>query len=344
MAANDPTQVVQYQTGFSPEVADYAEQVLGRSRALTDLPYQSYSDWARQQGLSGDQNAQFSGLQNQSFQGAANLGVNPYSQNAATGLQNTAQLAGQTQYGPSNYAPEKFTDPNVAAQYMNPYLQQSLAPQMALLQEQQGMQQAANQAQATQAGAFGGSRMGVQNAQQNQANQLAMSNLVGQGYNTAFGQAQNQFNAAQNQQQQANQLNEQSKQYGAGLGLQGLQAAGQMYGTLGQAGQNLYGQNVGNISLQNQLGTQQQQQAQNMLNTSQQNYLAQQNDPYNKMNFMTGIIKGAPTQTTGSQLYQAAPSMLGQVAGVGAALKGFGLKKGGRVSAGLPQLLASSIG
>ena len=96
--------------------------------------------------------------------------------------------------------------------------------------------------------------------------------------------------------------------------------------------------------MQNQLGTQQQQQAQNILNTSQQNYLAQQNDPYNKMNFMTGIMKGTPTQTTGSQLYQAAPNMLGQVAGVGAALKGFGLKKGGRVNAGLPHLLASTIG
>ena len=238
MATNNPTQVVQYQTGYAPEVQDYAEKTLGRSQALTDLPYQSYSDWANQQGLSGDQNAQFSGLQNTSFNNAANLGINPYSQNAATGLQNTAQQAAGTQYGPSNYAPQQFTDPNVAAQYMNPYLQQSLAPQIQMLQEQQGMQQAANQGQATQAGAFGGSRMGVQNAQQNQANQLAMSNLIGQGYNTAFGQAQNQFNAAQGQQQQANQLNEQSKQYGAGLGLQGLQAAGQIYGTLGQAGQN----------------------------------------------------------------------------------------------------------
>jgi len=321
--ANDPTAVYQTQVGFAPEVAPYGQQLLGRAQALTDVnqnPYQSYSDWARQHGLSGDQVAQFSGLQNQAFQQTGNLGYNPYSQMAAQGLANTS-------FTPTT---EKFTDPGAAQSYMNPYLQTALAPQMQLLREQQGIQGAQQHAQATQAGAFGGSRMGVQDAQQNQANQLAMSNLVGQGYNTAFGQAQNQYNADLARQQQ-------SAQFGAGLGVQAL-------GALGSAGQNLYGQNVSNINLQNQLGTQQQQQAQNMMNVSQQNYLAQQNDPYNKLNFMSNIVRGLPTTTLGSQVYQAPPALLGQVAGIGAAAKAFGLKKGGNVKGGLPHLLASTIG
>jgi len=335
--ANDPTAVYQTQVGFAPEVAPYGQQLLGRAQALTDVnqnPYQSYSDWAQQQGLSGDQVAQFSGLQNQAFQQTANLGYNPYSQMAATGLGNVAGAEANTSFTPTT---QSFTDPGAAQSYMNPYLMNALAPQIELLREQQGIQGAQQHAQATQAGAFGGSRMGVQDAQQNQANQLAMSNLIGQGYNTAFGQAQNQYNADLARQQQ-------SAQFGAGLGLQGLQAASGTLGAMGSAGQNLYGQNVSNINLQNQLGTQQQQQAQNMLNVSQQNYLAQQNDPYNKLNFQSNIIRGLPTTTLGSQVYQAPPSMLGQVAGIGAAAKAFGLKKGGNVKGGLPHLLASTIG
>ena len=216
---------------------------------------------------------------------------------------------------------------------MNPYLQASLAPQMALLGQQQGAQNQVNAAQATQAGAFGNSRFGVQNAQQNQANQLAMSNLVGQGYNNAYNTAQGQFNteqaanlqaqlanqnmgynvgntnlqallgvqnlgAGQNLQaqlanQQANQsaanLNAQQGQFGANLGLQGLNTALQSANTLGTLGNTQYNQNLGIIGLQNQLGGEQQQQVQNAMNTDYQNFLNQQNFPYQQMNFMSNF-------------------------------------------------------
>jgi len=211
-------------SGIAAYALPYAQQNLANAWATSQQPYQAYQ---------GQQNAAMTGLQNQSFEAAQNLGINPNTTAAGTAAgqatQNllstgyspisasyqsvnaptttAAQFQGPGSVGYNNVYSQGFNDQS-AAQLMNPYLQQSLNPQIALLNQQQGMQQAQNQAQATQAGAFGGSRMGVQNALQNQSNQLAMSNLVGQGYNNAFNNAQQQFNtqnAASLQAQQANQ-------------------------------------------------------------------------------------------------------------------------------------------
>jgi hypothetical protein len=210
--------------------------------------------------------------------------------------------------------------------------------------QQANVQNAANQLQASGMNAQQAMQAALANQQVQQ--QTGMANAAAQNTAGQFNAGQNlaaATNAAQYG-QAANALNQQSAQYGAGLGLQGLQAAGQMNQAMGAAGQNLYAQNTNNLNLQNQFGTQQQQQAQNMLNTSQANYQAQLNNPYNQLNFMSNVVRGAPTTTLGSSVYQAPPSMLGQVAGIGAAAKAFGVKKGGRIRAGLPHLLASTIG
>jgi len=157
------------------------------------------------------------------------------------------------QMGPASQVnSQNFTGNNVA-QYMNPYLQQALNPQIQLLQQQQGMQQTANQAKQTQAGAFGGSRASVEDALQNQSNQLAMSNLIGQGYNTAYGQAAQQFNASNAANLQAQQANQQA---GLTVGQQNL-------------GANLQTQNLGaTLGQQAQLANQANQQQANLQNLS----------------------------------------------------------------------------
>ena len=293
------------QTNISelPEWArGYAKDTLYQASQLTDPnqhPYQTYD----QQRIAG-----FSPLQQQAQQNAANMQVS----NATGTGQDLAQASGVSAL---NAAGNKFTDPGTAQSYMNPYLQQSLAPQMAMLQEQQGMQQTNNQAQATQAGAFGGSRMGVQNAQQNQANQLAMSNLVGQGYNNAYNNAQGQFNADQSR------------------GLLGLQTASQAAGQLGQLGQNEYQQNYGINQLQNATGAQQQAQQQQGLSQSYQDFLNQKNYPYQQLSYMSDMVRGLPLgQASTSQIYQANPSALQTVGALG--LGAYGLKQAGLFAKG----------
>lgn len=118
---------------------------------------------------------------------------------AGAGNPNMAQSpVGQNVYETSaNLFNQAAAGPNIG-QFANPFQQQVINNTMRDIGGAQ--QQAMNQlgAQATQAGAFGGSRHGVAEAQTNQnfIKQLAdtSANLNMQGFNTALGAAQNQQN------------------------------------------------------------------------------------------------------------------------------------------------------
>jgi len=327
-SSTNPTAVTQYNYGFAPEVAPFAQDLLANAASYTDpmnMPYLQYQ---------GAQNAQFSPLQNQAFQNAALMQTAPQQQQG-TAIAGQAGLGAlNTQYTYNPYQNQSFTSPGMAQAYMNPYLQASLAPQLAIQQQLQGAAQQTQNAQATQAGAFGGSRAGVQAAATGLNNQLANQNLIGQGYNTAYNNAQNQFNAEQGQTLNAAQLNAQQGQFGANLGLQGLNTALQSASTLGNLGNQQFSQNVDINQLQNAAGTQQQQQAQNILNTQYQNYQNAQNYPYQQMGFMSDIIRGLPTSQTASSVYQAPPSTAQTVASLGLGAAGLSklFAKGGHVN------------
>jgi hypothetical protein len=140
---------------------------------------------------------------------------------------------------------------------------------------------AQQQAQATQAGAFGGGRDAVMRAQNNANLQQNLANIQATGSQAAFNNAQQQFNTEQQARQAAANLNAQQGQFGAGLGLQGLQTALSGAGTLGNLGQTQYGQNMGINQLQNATGTQQQQQVQNVLNSQITDFRNAANYPSN---------------------------------------------------------------
>ena len=310
-----PTNVQQINYGFAPETAPYAQQLLGQAQALTDVnqnPYQQYQ---------GDTIAQFSPLQQTAFTNMQNMQTAPQLQDASA-MAGMAGLGGlNTQY---TFQPSNFTAAD-AQSLMNPYLQASLAPQLAIQQQLQGAAQQQQNAQATQAGAFGGSRFGVQNAATNLNNQLANQNLIGQGYNTAFQNAQNQYNTQ-------NQLNAQQQQFGAGLGMQGLNLANSAATNLANIGNTQYNQNMGIAQQQAQFGGVQQQQAQNVLNQQYQNFLNYQNYPYQQLNFMQNMIRGLPMTNQTAAVYQSPGSMLGQVAGLGIGAASALKAEGGKVS------------
>jgi len=327
-----PSSVTEYQTGFAPEIAPYGQAMLGQAAALTDVntnPYQQYQ---------GEQVAQFTPLQQSSYNNASLMQTSPQLAQG-TSLAGQAGLAGlNTQY---TFNPSNFSTAD-AQSLMNPYLNASLAPQLAIQQQLQGAAQQTQNAQATQAGAFGGSRFGVQNAATNLNNQLSNQNLIGNAYNTAFNNAQQQYNTQ-------NQLNAQQQQFGANLGMQGLNTALSAANTMGTLGNNQYNQNLGIIGLQNQLGGQQQQQIQNVDNTQYQNFLNAQNYPYQQLNFMSNLIRGLPMTQQSASVYQAPPSVLSQVAGAGLTAAGLASlqshAKGGEIkkSRGLVDLAVSKL-
>jgi len=206
-----------------------------------------------------------------------------------------------------------------------------------------------NAQQALQA-ALANQQMGYNVGSQNLQANLGVQQL-GSGQNM---QAQL---ANQNANQQMQQLAEQSKQFGAGLGLQGLQAGMQGYQNLGNIGQNLYGQNISNINTQAQLGGQQQQQAQNILDQKYQDFMAEKQEPFQQLSYMSNMLHGVPLSQGAQTVYQAPPSAFSQVAGAGLTLAGmsnlFGGKtnaKGGvikekkRKPAGLSALVLSKMG
>lgn len=328
---SNPTSQTTTNNIVAPYAAPYAQTLLGQAGALTDLTNTNN----KYQPFGGEQVAGFSDLQNQSFNASKNMGTAPQLGTASNMAANAGQ--GAAGYGAMGAQAGmsygmNATNPNAVQAYMNPYLQASLAPQMQMLAEQQGMQQQANQGQAVQAGAFGGSRMGIQNAQQNQANQLAMSNLVGQGYNQAFN------NANQNMQQAA-ALGMQ----GANAGIAGQAAQNTAAANLANIGQTQYGQQMGIINQNNQLGAQQQQYQQNLDTAAYQNFQNEKQYPYQQLGFMSNILQGLPISGSQQSVYSN-PSPISIAAGLGtAALGATKLNTGGQIKYAKGGLVALSL-
>jgi hypothetical protein len=197
-------------------------------------------------------------------------------------------------------------------------------------------------AQAARSGAFGGSGNLLANNQLNASLMRQKGDIQAKGLQDAYQQAMAQFNQSQAQNLAGQQLNAQQQQFGAGLGLQGLQTAMTGAKSLADIGQTQYGQNLGLLDVQNKFGTQQQNQIQNQLNTEYQDFLNYQNYPYKQLGFMSDMIRGLPLTQQSQSMYQQPPSMIQQAAGLGITGKALGVfAEGGSVDerpAGLADL------
>lgn len=111
------------------------------------------------------------------------------------------------------------TSPGVYQQYMSPYQQAVTDVQLAAAQRQADIARTQRGAQAARAGAFGGARQAIENAEANRALQSQLDAIQAQGLQSAYQQAQGNI------------------QQRAQLGLQGLSGAQQGLGTALQGGQ-----------------------------------------------------------------------------------------------------------
>ena len=227
---------------------------------------------------------------------------------AATGLMGAATAnALNTNYKPGEYNAQNFG--SQVGGYMSPYMQGVVDIQQREAQRQADIAGTQRGARAAQAGAFGGSRQAIENAEA--ARNLAMQkgDIQAQGLQNAFTQAANQYNVG-------NQLSEQSRQYGAGLGLQGQQAAMQGAGALGTLGNLQYQQGMGINQLQAGYGGMQQDIQQQKLNTQYQDFLNKQNYPYQLLNQYGNVLNKQPANMNTQQVtYGQAPSLGGQLIG-----------------------------
>ena len=170
---------------LSDWAAPYVTQMLGQTQAVAAQPYQVYQ---------GPQTAGESGLQSNVFQGLGSLNFpgqlgQSFSSTGAYQLPNMNAPAGTAPTGPTG----------VAAQYMNPYLQSVLNPQLDELRRQNDITNMNTNAKMTQAGAFGGGRQAIMNAENNRNLMMEQNKTVGQGYANAYDKAMQQYNTEQGQ-------------------------------------------------------------------------------------------------------------------------------------------------
>ncbi len=157
------------ESSLSSYVGPYVTEMLGKGQALAGEGYNAYM---------GPLTAGASDLQSQAFGGVASLA-------------NAFDLG---QMGTAGYQPQQFTGEAVQ-QYMNPYLQASLDPQLEEARRQAGITAAQNANKF--AGAYGGSAQALFDAESNRNLAQQLQGITGAGYADAYTQALNQFNVEQ---------------------------------------------------------------------------------------------------------------------------------------------------
>jgi len=146
----------------------YVTDMLGKGEALAELPYEGYT---------GPLTAGPSDLQTKAFEGIGSLDI--------------------PTEGMGAFTPDTFTA-DIASQYMNPYLSSVLAPQLEEARRQSQISALEDRSRLTKAGAYGGGRQAIMDAERDRNLQQNLSTITGQGYSDAFTQGLDQFNIEQN--------------------------------------------------------------------------------------------------------------------------------------------------
>lgn len=303
MGKSSPSQPTQPMTSTVNNVAlpgyvqPYFENVLQRSSAVSQQQYQPYPD-QRLSTFNPDQNAAF-----QSVRDIFNQGT-PGQVTGATSTANS--VAGLLPYNLQN----TWNAPT-AQNYMNPYIDSVLNNVTNRANLQFAQQQGQRNTDAIRAGAFGGDRRFIQNslAQDNLNRQL--SEINSQGLSQAYTSGNQMFQGDRAAQLQAQSL--------------GLNSASTL-GGLGSMQQQL---DLGRSNALANIGAGQRGLQQQSLDMGYQDFLNQQNYPYQQLNWMSGILHGVPTQFNTQQTqYATPPNPANSIVGAGLATAGLGAQMG----------------
>jgi hypothetical protein len=317
-------------TSNIPEYArPYVETMLGATQKqlfnmegneITGFkPYQPYSTDVN------DYVAGFSPLQRQAMQATGQLQT-PGQLTQASGLAGLSGLgamgAAQQAMGAGQQFQNMATDPRAMQGYMSPYMQNVVDYQKSQALRDFQIGQPMRRAQAVGQGAFGGSRQAIMEAEAERSLGSQLQGITAAGSQKAFEDAQKQ------------------QQFGAQLGMQGLQTGLQGYGQMGQAASTLgtlgsqqFGQQKDIIGMQSQMGREQQAMEQQKINQAIQDFANAQQYPLMQLGVMSNMLRGLPMQSQTTNQYVAAPNAITQgigLAGAGASIfNALGRKEGG---------------
>ena len=280
------------ESNLSNWAGPYVTNMLGQGQALANLPYQAYT---------GPLTAGASPLQTGAFQTAAGL-------TTPTGIGTAADTAGgiATKAQGLSYTPGTTSfDATQAQAYMNPYIESALKPQLEEARRQSQITQTQNAAKMTQAGAFGGGRQAILDAETQRALGANLANITGSGYSTAYDKAMAQFNADQARKAQ-------EAQFGATFGLQGLQTGLQGAQAQGQLGFQQNQAGLANLAAQLEAGAAERGIESEGIAADRAQFEEARSNPYKMVQFQQSLLQGLPLA---AQSYNvAAPSALTQAA------------------------------
>jgi len=320
----------------------YFERNIAKAEAEFSKPYEGYTG-ERIAGTDPNVAASRDNMLGIADTGVA--GLNTAQNYATTGMDRATELGNYTGTEFSEYGfqePGKFTG-DAVSEYMSPYMQNVTNIQKDAAIEDFNRLQGSRDAKAVQAGAFGGSRQGVQQglAQEQVLGQLASIQATGQ--QKAYEDASKQFGADRTAAMsdenrravdaaRVQTSTEASGQFGANTGLAALktgQGLGSELTRLGEIGRQT---DIQNEQLREGVGQNIQAEGQAGLDLEYANFLEQQGYTREQIGNMTGILSGMPIAATGTTTSsgtttspQQNPSTLSQVTGAG--LSGLSLYK-----------------
>jgi len=212
------TESTSYQTNLPEYAEPYYKELMARTQEESIQPFQPYGGERIADFTSAQEQAQegILGLQAPESLGEAESTMREVGQSALqqsydpTQFENQYQVTPmQTQYQASEFDPgyEAGTfDAAAAERYMDPYMRQVIDTQKREAAQEFARSRAGTAAEAVQAGAFGGSRFGVREAEMESEYLDRLADIEAQGMQTAYQQAREQFGAEQAMQQQAAQM------------------------------------------------------------------------------------------------------------------------------------------
>ena len=295
-----PQQTTSYQTNIPEYLEPYVLDMMNATKGQIYAPgggfrpYQSYSEYDKKRGGSGESVAGFTPMQSQAMRGIQGYQL---PQQGQYGSQMVG-MAGLGAMNAGNQYAQQATNPYATQAYMSPYMENALQPQMREAARQSEIQKQANQAQAVQQGAFGGGRTAIIEAERQRNLAQQQGDIYGKGMQTAFEQAR------------------QAQQFGADLGLKGYGMGMEGGRTLADIGNQQYAQEMGLMGKQLDVGKMQQDYEQSRLNQVIQDYATSQQYPFMQLGILSNMIRGQPMQAMTTQSYQAQPNLLQQ--GIGA--------------------------
>jgi hypothetical protein len=196
------------------------------------------------------------------------------------------------------------TDPRSVSAFMSPYMQNVVDQQKQRAIQDYSRQIPGLQTAGIRAGARGGTREALLQAEAQRNLQSQLGDIQATGSQNAFQQAQ------------------QAQQFGSNLGMQGIQQQLAASGLLGNLGNQRYNQLLGGAQARIGAGSQLRDIEQQQLSNLYQDFINKQQYPYKQLEFASGILRGFQPTGSVSTLYQPSGSSVGSTIGAGLGLGG----------------------